>query len=95
MDGAPQKLTDVTFDECRRGYDPEQVDTYLEKVSQAVDQLKDLLRDALARAEGAEARLAQAKRAQNEAEASRSALEAELEAARADLKDDIKKLADA
>ena len=82
MDGSPQKLTDVTFDERRRGYDPEQVDNYLAKVAQAVDQLQDLLREAVSRAEGAEARLARAKRSEEEATAKVAALESELAEAR-------------
>ena len=36
MDGTPHLLTDVKFSERRRGYDPEEVDNFLERVSSAV-----------------------------------------------------------
>jgi DivIVA domain-containing protein len=62
MDGTPHLLTDVKFSERRRGYDPEEVDNFLERVSGAVAQLQDKLREATARAEEADARIAEAKR---------------------------------
>jgi cell division initiation protein len=68
MDGTPHLLTDVKFSERRRGYDPEEVDNFLERVSSAVAQLQDKLRDATARAEEADARVADAQRAQAAAE---------------------------
>ena len=68
MDGTPHLLTDVKFSERRRGYDPEEVDNFLERVSSAVAQLQDKLREATARAEEADARVADAKRAQATAE---------------------------
>jgi DivIVA domain-containing protein len=69
MDGTPHLLTDVKFSERRRGYDPEEVDNFLERVSNAVAQLQDKLREATARAEEADARVADAQRAQAAAEA--------------------------
>jgi DivIVA domain-containing protein len=68
MDGTPHLLTDVKFSERRRGYDPEEVDNFLERVSSAVAQLQDKLREATARAEEADARVADAQRAQASAE---------------------------
>ena len=47
-------LTDVKFSERRRGYDPEEVDNFLERVSDPVAQLQDKLREATARAEEAD-----------------------------------------
>jgi len=69
MDGTPHLLTDVKFSERRRGYDPEEVDNFLERVSAAVAQLQDKLREVTARAEDADARVAEAQRAQAAAEA--------------------------
>lgn len=69
MDGTPHLLTDVKFSERRRGYDPEEVDNFLERVSTAVAQLQDKLREVTARAEEADARVADAQRAQATAEA--------------------------
>ena len=69
MDGTPHLLTDVKFTERRRGYDPEEVDNFLERVSSAVAQLQDKLREATARAEQADARAADAQRARAAAEA--------------------------
>lgn len=68
MDGTPHLLTDVKFSERRRGYDPEEVDNFLERVSSAVAQLQDKLREATTRAENADARVADAQRAQAAAE---------------------------
>jgi cell division initiation protein len=68
MDGTPHLLTDVKFTERRRGYDPEEVDNFLERVSSAVAQLQDKLRQATARAEEADAKVAEAQRAQALAE---------------------------
>jgi cell division initiation protein len=62
MDGTPHLLTDVKFSERRRGYDPEEVDNFLERVSGAVAQLQDKLREATARAEDADAKIAEARR---------------------------------
>src|SRR3954447_12776054 len=69
MDGSPQLLTDVKFTQLKRGgYDPDQVDNFLERVSAAVAQLQDKLRDATERAESADAQIAEARRLQSEAE---------------------------
>jgi DivIVA domain-containing protein len=69
MDGTPHLLTDVKFSERRRGYDPEEVDNFLERVSGAVAQLQDKLREVTARAEDADGRIAEAQRAKDAAEA--------------------------
>lgn len=69
MDGTPHLLTDVKFSERRRGYDPEEVDNFLERVSGAVAQLQDKLREVTARAEDADGRIADAQRAKDAAEA--------------------------
>lgn len=79
MNGTPHLLTDVKFDERRKGYDPEQVDNFLERVSGAVAQLQDKLREATSRAEEADTRIAEAKRAQAVAEAQVDKLKADLE----------------
>ncbi len=76
--GTPHLLTDVKFDERRKGYDPEQVDNFLERVSGAVAQLQDKLREATSRAEEADAKVADAKRAQQVAEAQVDKLKADL-----------------
>jgi DivIVA domain-containing protein len=73
MDGNPQLLTDVKFSTHRKGYDPDEVDNFLERVSAAVAQLQDKLRLATERAETADAQVAEARRLQSEAE---TALEA-------------------
>jgi DivIVA domain-containing protein len=70
MEGTPQLLTDVKFTQLRKGgYDPEEVDNYLERINDAVAKLADNLREANERAEAAQAQLADARRAQTEAEA--------------------------
>ncbi len=81
MDGTPHLLTDVKFSERRRGYAPEEVDNFLERVSSAVAQLQDKLRDATAQAEEADARIDEATRAQTVAEAQVDQLKAELQKA--------------
>lgn len=63
--GTPHLLTDVRFSVSRKGYDPDEVDNFLERVSGAVAQLQDKLRQATAAAEAAEARAAES--ARNEA----------------------------
>jgi DivIVA domain-containing protein len=69
MEGTPQLLTDVKFTQLRKGgYDPEEVDNYLERINDAVAKLAENLRGATDRAETAESQLADAKRAQEEAE---------------------------
>ncbi len=69
MEGTPQLLTDVKFSQHRRGYDPDEVDNFLERVSAAVAQLQDKLRQATERAEMADSQVAEARRLQAEAEA--------------------------
>jgi cell division initiation protein len=70
MDGTPHLLTDVKFTQLRKGgYDPEEVDNYLERINDAVSKLADNLRGATDRAETAESQLADARRAQSDAEA--------------------------
>jgi cell division initiation protein len=46
--GTPHLLTDVRFSVSRKGYDPDEVDNFLERVSAAVAQLQDKLRQATA-----------------------------------------------
>ena len=58
--GTPHLLTDVRFTVARKGYDPDEVDNFLERVSAAVAQLQEKLRQATADAEAAEARAAEA-----------------------------------
>ncbi len=79
MDGTPQFLTDVKFAERRKGYDPEQVDNYLSQISERVAQLQDMVRDATARADDAEKKIADAQRAQGVAEAQVDKLKADVE----------------
>ena len=69
MEGTPQLLTDVKFTQLRKGgYDPEEVDNYLERINDAVAKLAENLRAATERAESAQSQLADARRAQEEAE---------------------------
>jgi len=60
--GTPHLLTDVRFSVTRKGYDPDEVDNFLERVSGAVAQLQDKVRKATSTAEAAEARAAEAGR---------------------------------
>ncbi|HVN51844.1 MAG TPA: DivIVA domain-containing protein [Acidimicrobiales bacterium] len=70
MEGTPQLLTDVKFTQLRKGgYDPEEVDNYLERINEAVAKLAENLREANERAESAQSQLADARRAQADAEA--------------------------
>jgi DivIVA domain-containing protein len=70
MEGTPQLLTDVKFTQLRKGgYDPEEVDNYLERINDAVAKLADNLREANDRAEAAQSQLADARRAQADVEA--------------------------
>jgi cell division initiation protein len=59
----PQLLTDIQFKVARKGYDPTEVDAFLERLSGAVAQMQDRLRQANAVAESAERRAADAERA--------------------------------
>jgi DivIVA domain-containing protein len=59
MELTPQTLHAVEFREARRGgYNTRDVDDFLERVAEGVALLHDRLRDAMARAEGSEGRLA-------------------------------------
>ncbi len=60
----PQLLTDIQFKVARKGYDPTEVDAFLERLSGAVGQMQDRLRQANAVAEAAERRAADAERTQ-------------------------------
>ena len=60
MDVTPQLLKDVEFREKKfGGYDPDEVDDFLERVGVAIGQLQLRLREVTQRAEAAEARLAE------------------------------------
>jgi cell division initiation protein len=73
--GTPHLLTDVRFSVSRKGYDPDEVDNFLERVSAAVAQLQDKLRQATADAEAAKARGQEAVRAQTQLKARIAELE--------------------
>lgn len=73
--GTPHLLTDVQFSVSRKGYDPDEVDNFLERVSAAVAQLQDKLRQATATAEAAEARAADAVRNESRLQARIAELE--------------------
>jgi DivIVA domain-containing protein len=80
--GTPHLLTDVRFTVARKGYDPDEVDNFLERVSAAVAQLQDKLRQATADAEAAEGRANDATRSQTLLQARVDKLEADLADAR-------------
>ena len=82
--GTPHLLTDVRFTVARKGYDPDEVDNFLERVSAAVAQLQEKLRQATANAEAAEGRAAEASRAQTLLQARVDKLESDLAAARSE-----------
>ena len=73
--GTPHLLTDVRFSVSRKGYDPDEVDNFLERVSAAVAQLQDKLRQATASAESAETRAADAVRNESRLQARIAELE--------------------
>lgn len=79
--GTPHLLTDVRFSVSRKGYDPDEVDNFLERVSAAVAQLQDKLRQATATAEAAEARAADAVRNESRLQARVAELESGVAAA--------------
>lgn len=58
----PQLLTDIQFKVSRKGYDPGEVDAFLERLSAAVTQMQDRLRQASATAQDAERRASEAVR---------------------------------
>lgn len=57
MDVTPQLIEQIDFAEKFRGYDPDQVDDFLERVGASLAELTKTSRDAIARAERAEAEL--------------------------------------
>ncbi len=59
MDVTPQLLQDIEFREKVRGYHPDDVDDFLERVGVAFSELVDRLRQANDRADAAEAALAE------------------------------------
>src|SRR3954452_24565721 len=60
MDVTPQVINEVEFHQKMRGYDPDEVDDFLERVAVAVGQLQDRGREAAERAAAAERKLTQA-----------------------------------
>ena len=74
--GSPRLITDVQFSVVRKGYDPDEVDNFLEKLSEAVGKLQAQLRQSAALADSAEVRVAEAMRAREEAESRLAALQA-------------------
>ncbi|MFN0025638.1 MAG: DivIVA domain-containing protein [Acidimicrobiales bacterium] len=60
MDVTPKLLEDVEFRAVFRGYDPEEVDDFLERVAVAFSQLHERLRDATEQLESANARTVRA-----------------------------------
>ena len=82
--GTPHLLTDVRFTVARKGYDPDEVDNFLERVSAAVAQLQEKLRQATANAEAAEGRATEASRSQTLLQARIDKLESDLATARSD-----------
>ncbi len=60
MELTPKVFDDVEFRERFRGYDPDEVDAFLEQVARSVQELDQKLKDALDRAEKAEARAREA-----------------------------------
>ncbi|CAA9249011.1 MAG: hypothetical protein AVDCRST_MAG20-2045 [uncultured Acidimicrobiales bacterium] len=58
MDISPQLLRDVEFREQRRGYSPNEVDDFLERLAVGVGQLQQQVKEATDRAEEAERRAA-------------------------------------
>lgn len=57
---AAQQLTDIKFTQKKKGYDPEEVDNFLEKLGDAVVKLQEKVKEATRRADDAEARAASA-----------------------------------
>ena len=60
MDVTPQVINEVEFHQKMRGYDPDEVDDFLERVAVAVEQLQARVRQAEQRAVSAERRGADA-----------------------------------
>ena len=59
----PQLLTEIQFNPARKGYDPGEVDAFLERLSAAVTQMQDKLRQSAAAAQDAQRQAAEAVRA--------------------------------
>jgi cell division initiation protein len=59
----PQLLTEIQFNTARKGYDPGEVDAFLERLSAAVTQMQDKLRQSAAAAQDAQRQAAEAVRA--------------------------------
>jgi cell division initiation protein len=59
-----QILTEIQFKVTRKGYDPSEVDAFLERLSSAVSQMQEKLRQSAATAAAAEARASEAQRVQ-------------------------------
>src|SRR5687767_10145373 len=57
MDLSPKLLTDVQFREQWRGYNPDEVDEFLERVAAGIEELQGRLNEAMERASNAERRL--------------------------------------
>ena len=60
MDVSPKTLREVEFREKMRGYHPEDVDQFLERVAAGIEVLQDRLRQAVERAQRAEAQASEA-----------------------------------
>ena len=63
MDVTPQVINEVEFHQKMRGYDPDEVDDFLERVAVAFEQLQERIRSAEQRAVAAEHRAAEPTRA--------------------------------
>jgi len=61
----PQLLTEIQFNTARKGYDPGEVDAFLERLSAAVTQMQDKLRQSAAAAQEAQRAAAEAVRAKD------------------------------
>ncbi|HOT80845.1 MAG TPA: DivIVA domain-containing protein, partial [Microthrixaceae bacterium] len=80
MDVTPQLIEQIDFAEKFRGYDPDQVDDFLERVGATLAELTKTSRDAIARAERAEAELRNAPEAGRAPAAAAAAMSDEEEA---------------
>jgi len=59
MDVSPQYVREVVFEEQWRGYKQSQVDEFLDRVAEGIEQLQQRLREATERAVRAEQRVAE------------------------------------
>lgn len=69
MDITPQVINEIEFHQKMRGYDPDEVDDFLERVAVAVAALQDRAREAAERAGEAERRIVELERLQGAAPA--------------------------